>query len=306
MASALGDRGCTCFFEGDGPFDAAVLAEGFEQLADPVETLRSLAKLAAENAPIVAVAANAAHASARLRAVKGDVADSGALPGRAYDLAALEHVVRDAGLVISERLRHVAPVAAETLDAVVPGLSAVVSGPEADTASYVLVLSRSDHDGRINAPTVADALQAELDRVAAELVQATAELTRVQAELAAVSAERDAATETAEAHQRALAEREEALAERVAIVERLHTERQHLELEIVVKDDYIAVLRQDRNDWRNFQKITQHEIDELRRSRHYQVAAILHNILLSIPFAHRAAKRAAKVAARAKTTSPPS
>lgn len=293
VATALGERGCEFVaagtvsdavdsFAGEGTFDAVVLAEGFEYLDDPVDALRSLAKFGAAAAPLVVVARNASHGAARLKAlVASTSAQSGSLPPRAYDLQALETVIGAAGLVVTERLRHVEPVDAAALDAVVPGLAAVISGDDADTVAYVLVTNRSDHDGPSATASVAEALQAELARANAALAEAA---------------------ETIAAHERELANRHDALVERVELIDRLYTERRHLELEVVVKDDYIAILRQDRNDWRNFQKITQHEIDELRRSRHYQVASILHKVLIRIPFLHRAAKSAAKVAATTKTT----
>ena len=78
------------------------------------------------------------------------------------------------------------------------------------------------------------------------------------------------------------------------MIERLYAERRHLELEIVVKDDYISILRRDRNDWRDLHAHVQYELDDLRRSRHYKVAAGMHKALQRIPVLPSLARWAAK------------
>ncbi|MDP1793477.1 MAG: hypothetical protein Q8K63_04995, partial [Acidimicrobiales bacterium] len=50
----------------DAPFDAVIVADGFDDLTDPVNDLRALAKLLGEDGQLIVVAANATHAEARL------------------------------------------------------------------------------------------------------------------------------------------------------------------------------------------------------------------------------------------------
>lgn len=247
----------------DAEFEAIVLAAGFEALADPAASLRDLTKLLLADGLLVVAAANGLHASRRLQAIVGPLDDT---PAR--DLALLERLFAEAGLGVSERIRVLDPVPAEDLNAALPGLAEVVRGIDADTRSFVLVANRAS-GGQRGGATILDALQEQLVAAAA-------------------------------AHEAETASLREALEERVELVDRLTAERRHLELEIVVKDDYIAILRGDRNDWRNLHAAVQYELDDLRRSRHYKVAAGMHKAMKRIPFAPTLAKLAARVLARTR------
>lgn len=263
----------------DGPFDAVVLGEGLEELNDPIDALKALAKLLAEAGLLIVIAENAAHAAVRVRALLGQTDVSGALPVRRYDRASLERVVVEAGLHVAEALREIDPVLPETLDAVAPGLSELITGDDAATRRFVIVGTR----GEIAGDTVAAALQ----RQVAALTAQVAELETLRAQLEAANTKvRDQEIE--------LDARKDALVERIELIERLYAERRHLELEIVVKDDYISILRRDRNDWRNLHGHVQYELDDLRRSRHYKVAAGMHRTLQKIPVLPSLARWAAK------------
>ncbi len=291
-ASLLSERNCQLFRAAslnealagratDAPFDAVVIFDGFEDLADPIEALRELAKLLAENGALIVVAENVGHASVRLRAVLGHVDASGAVPARRYDLSALERVVAEAGLHVTERLRVIEPLPAEELERVAPGLAAVMVGDDAATRRFVVVTNRSE--ATTAGETVAEALQ----RVLTDLTAQVADLDATKAALAEATATvRDQGVE--------LDARKDALVERIELIERLYAERRHLELEIVVKDDYISILRRDRNDWRNIHAALQNDMDELKRSRHYKVAAGMHAAITRIPLLHRVARFAAK------------
>lgn len=250
----------------DGEFEAIVLAAGFEALADPEASLRDLTKLLQEQGLLIVAAANNLHAARRVQSLLGE---SDGLPPRRYDLRDLEAVLAAAGLAVTERVRVLDPVPAADLDRVMPGLSDVVRGVEADTRSFVLVTTRADGAIRHSDASLVDALQQQLAAATAAF----------EAELATMR---------------------DGLEERIELVERLTAERRHLELEIVVKDDYIAILRGDRNDWRNLHAAVQYELDDLRRSRHYQVAAGMHKALKKVPFANQLAKIAARLMARAR------
>lgn len=286
VASLLTERGCTVaqaatvpdalgVASTEAPFDVVVLAESFETLADPVNDLQALGKLVTEDGHVIVVAPNATHARVRMQALRGVVA------GRQYDLAALERALAEAGLAPVERLRVIEPVPSAELDALAPGLAGLMSDAGADTATYVLVATRG-----AQAPageTVAEALQrtiASLNAEVDELQSARAALADAEATIAEQALELDA--------------RRAALEERIELVERLYAERRHLELEIVVKDDYISILRRDRNDWRNLHGAVQYELDDLRRSRHYKVAAGMHKALTRVPLLPRLARFAAR------------
>jgi len=272
----------------DDPFDAIVIADGFENESDPVDALRDLAKLLGSLGVLLITAKNATHASARVKALLGDAeAPSHVVPPRRYDLAALERVAAEAGLATQERLRVAESVSAEALNAIAPGLAALITGTDASTSQFVLVTQRADRVDRSSGTTIVDALQVELNGLHAQLATATTEIALLNSDLAGARAEVAAAHTTVEDQARELDARRDALLERIELVERLHADRRHLELEIVVKDDYIAILRGDRNDWRDIHAALQNEMDELKRSRHYKVAQVLHKALTRVPFLHR-------------------
>ena len=287
----LADRNCQVFRVSsldeaqsrsvDGPFDAVVVLDGFENIADPIEALRALAKLVGASGLAIVVADNVGHAAVRIKAVLGQTDVSGALPIRRYDLAGLELVVAEAGLNIVERLRVIEPVAPDQLDAVAPGLSALITGDDVATRQFVIVATPGPLAA--SAETVAEAMQ----RTVAELSARVAQFDSLRAELSA--AQQTISDQTIE-----LDARKAALEERIELVERLYAERRHLELEIVVKDDYISILRRDRNDWRNLHGAVQYELDDLRRSRHYKVAAGMHRALQRVPLLPRVARFAAR------------
>lgn len=259
----------------DGPFDAIVVGDGFEELNDPIEALKVLAKLLAEAGLLIVVADNIGHASVRLKALLGQSDVAGALPLRRYDLPAIERVIAEAGLHVSERLRVLETVSAETLEAAAPGLSAVITGDDAATRQFVVVATRAD--AAPAGETVAEAMQRQLTTLTAQV----AELDAVRNELAAANATlADQAIE--------LEARKDALVERIELIERLYAERRHLELEIVVKDDYISILRRDRNEWRNIHAALEYEMGELKRSRTFKVAEGIRRGLGKIPFARPA------------------
>ncbi len=286
-AAKLAERNCQVLqansleeaFAQDGPFDAVIFGTGFEELNDPIDALKGLAKLLAEAGVLIVVAENASHASVRVRALLGQTDVSGALPVRRYDLASLERVVVEAGLHVADALREIDPVAPETLDAVAPGLSELITGEDASTRRFVIVGSRAQIAG---------------DTVAAALQRQVASLTAQVAELDALRAQLEAANTKVRDQEIELDARKDALVERIELIERLYAERRHLELEIVVKDDYISILRRDRNDWRNLHGHVQYELDDLRRSRHYKVAAGMHRALGKVPLLPSLARWAAK------------
>ncbi|MDP1792525.1 MAG: hypothetical protein Q8K63_00190, partial [Acidimicrobiales bacterium] len=211
----------------------------------------------------------------RLQALRGVV------DGRRYDLAALERVISEAGFAVAERLRVIEPVTAADLDAVASGLSELMADGDAETAAYVLLARRGERASAQE--SVAEAMQRAVAALSAEVAELRA------AKVALADAEATIADQARE-----LEARHDALVERIELVERLYAERRHLELEVVVKDDYISILRRDRNEWRNIHAALQNDMDELKRSRHYKVAAGMHAALTRIPLVHGLARFAAR------------
>ncbi len=266
----ISDAAGLASFDG-AAFDAVVIADGFEQLDDPVAVLRDAAALLSDGGRVITVADNAANATARVRSFLGQD-DTATPPPRRYDLAALEQVIAKAGLVVIDRVRVFddgAPAATASADA--SDLTSLASGPEARIRSFVLVTAPAEQVAGSDTPTLTEVLQAENEDL-----------------------------------QRELDARADALVERIELVERLHTESRHLQLDLAVKDDYIAILRSEILDRRAAYDALRYEHDDLLRSRHYRAAMKLHKLLTRVPLVHRLVtgltKLAAPIARRGRDT----
>ncbi len=269
-------------FGSSHPFDLVGIADGFEQLADPIATLKEAARLLAASGRIVVVAQNAASVRARLRALLGEpTTDPAALPPRQYDLAALERVVASAGLVVHERLRvfdEDVPVPAE--------LAELVDGPDVHTGAFVLVVAPPVSDNAPGGESLAEVLQQQIESASRRIARAAADHAAVEAarrdladQLDAAEAKLADATQQLDDQNVELASRADALAERVELVERLHTERRHLELDLAVKDDYIADLRSEFTELLNRFNALLYKHEVILRSRPYKLTKLVRRLL---------------------------
>ena len=295
-------------------FDAVVLADGFEQLDDPIAALADAVALAGTGGHLIVVARNAAHAKSRVGEFLGDADPGGsALPPRRYDLTALERVVAKAGLVILDRIRALDTPESDATDA---ELLARADGPEARTSHFVLVTARAGEAVGAAAPTLTEVLQRSIEEGNANAEASLRLFHELEADrdglvvrLGEIEAELERATATVDEQRIELEARADALAERVELVDRLHTERRHLELDLAVKDDYIAILRAEVLHRRGEYEQLKYDFDDLLRSRHYRAAVFLHRILKAIPFVHRlvtgTTKRVAPIVRGSSTTPPP-
>lgn len=273
------------FGSGDA-FDLVCLADGFEQLADPTATLKEAATLLGASGRIVVVAQNASSIRSRVRAFLGEPsADPGALPPRHYDLAAIERVIASAGLVVHERLRVFDDDDPKNSVTVPPELAALADGPDAHTEAYVLVVAPSA-GGSPGGESLAEVLQQQVESASRRLARAAADHAALEAarrevfeQLAAAEAKLAEATQQIEDQNVELAARADALVERVELVERLHAERRHLELDLAVKDDYIADLRSEFTDLNNLFNALLYKYEVLQRSRPVKVAKLLRRML---------------------------
>jgi SAM-dependent methyltransferase len=265
------------------PFDLVCIADGFEQLADPVATLKDAASLLAPAGRVVVVAQNATSLGARVRAFLGEAsADPAALPPRQYDLAALERVIAAAGLVVHERLRVF-----DDEELTVPAeLAALADGPDAYTQAFVLVLAAASSTRSPGGESLAEVLQQQVDSASRRIARAAADHAALEAaraelldELRAVEAKLADATRQMDDQTVELAARADALVERVELVERLHTERRHLELDLAVKDDYIADLRTEFTDLLNLFNALLYKYEVLQRSRPVKMAKLLRRMM---------------------------
>lgn len=303
--TALGERGCeveaaasvdeALEVNADAAFDAVVLVDGFEDIDDPAARLTALAKLLRSEGKLLVAASNGASARARVATLLGD--DLGA-PTRRYDKAALQQVIDATALPVLDRLRVFdSPIGAA--DAALPDevLDRVNALDEATTATFVIVLGAPDAVASGTA-TLAEALQSQIESLTRSVASSESrihELTALQADAEAALA---AAQETLAANELELANRAAALLERIDVIDRLHTEKRHLELDVAVKNDYIADLRTELQTWQDDFWRLRAEWDDLKRSRHYRVAAGMHRVLRQIPFAHTIARLAAKALAK--------
>lgn len=289
---ALQDRGCTLHAAGSVPearspsaaktFGAVILAEGFEQLDDPIDALRSLATVLDPGGRLIVVADNASSAVNQARLLRGETDESsGDLPPRRYDLGALERVVDRAGLVVTDRLR-------------VADVEAAPSHPEARTRQFVIVAEPATRAVAAVAPTAAEALQTALDAAEAEVTKTAEQRDALERTIDELS-EQARAAEILVASLRTEAEdarieleaRADALSERVEEMQRLHADRRHLELDLAVKDEYISEVRAQLLGVLNDLGALRYEHEALLRSRQYRGAALMYRTMRKVPFLHR-------------------
>ena len=298
-------------------FDAALFADGLDQLEDPAGTLRAISAAISEEGQLVVTVANATHWATRARFLRGapPCSEEG-VPARLYDLPALERVIQDAGLRVSEVFRVSCPPGCHGDDILI-GLpdqvrQEVTSGAEAHSQAFVVVAGhRRLEAASVSAATHLEQLQsslAEARRQAAEREKRYQALVRLSDELRTRGDELEVSLEQAQRDAEELratvAEREEALRERMAELEQAHVERRHLELDIVVKDAFIAELRahgQEREAELERLRPAEsalREVEVLRDTlgmRRHVIAEALHAGLRRLPVAHRALSSAARV-----------
>lgn len=257
-------------------FDAILCLDVLEHLAEPESALRRAAALLKPHGQVIASIPNVTHADVRLSLLRGsfEYAEKGLLDRthlRFFDREGVESLFTAAGLTIGELLRViVGPGETELgvdLGSFPPEVIAEATcGADADTYQFVVVsapvapavhgafplaarlqwrvhaLERQVQDGAAHVSTLMCELEAQQARLAA--------LETALAEQQAGAVQVDSLVRELEARQARLTALEALLSERTADRESLQREWQICQRELAVKEEYIAILRD---------QLTQHE-----------------------------------------------
>lgn len=305
---------------GDQHFDVVLCLDVLEHLREPERVLTALGDRLGPGGRVVASIPNITHAAVRLELLQGRFRyrRTGLLDEthvRFFDADAVEKLFGEAGLVIDERL-HVTRRLDETefdvdVDAIPPDvLEAVTSGPDALTYQFVVVARRASDPVVVARPegepyTLAERLQRELDERRAAYDAAVAyarQLEGVGGQAAALEAR--------------VIELEAVLRERMDEYRNGAEALRLLELDIAVKDAYIAdlrvraelarELREELDDvWRILREHQERErrhIEQITQLTNaagdsgrlkYRIADTVDNTLRSIPFVYAGLRRMA-------------
>lgn len=273
-------------------FDVVLCLDVLEHLRDPVATLRRLVPLLAEGGRVVASIPNVAHGAIRLSLLAGrfTYVDCGLLDRthlHFFDAASVDELFRDAGLTVVERLQ-VTRGLTDTEVKVDPSRfpATVVEGILADPQALIYQFVRVAVPTPVSPDGVAtdrDAVQASLAEV---LQRRLAERERVLREHVAALAEARAEVERLADARSRVEELEATLRQRMQELEDAATERRHLQLDLVVKDQYMAELRARLAE-------AETELEHLR----YRLADRINALLWRVPLVHHAVKALVRVAA---------
>lgn len=247
VAAGLAGRGCSVVRrdrpEGgtDGTdFDAVVLLDILETVADPLALLRGSTQCLRSEGRVVASVRNISHGAVRLQLLRGRFPSPDDAPR--FDRVALQHLFRQAGLVVVDHLRvrrglTETPVEVDPASFKPEILAALDEDVDAETYQLVFV----GRAGGTVSPSLslAEQLQERLDEAERVSRERADRVARLEEELAAGTA-RVAELATVEA---SVAELEEALAERTAELDSLHRQVEAARLDIELKDAFVLELR---------------------------------------------------------------
>lgn len=244
LAGALGERS----------LDAVVLLDVLDRVDDPLGLLTRLRPLLDSEGKVVASVPNATHAAVRLRLLRGELPSSARAAvdrpaARLFDRDAAEELFVAAGLrpveVLSARRRlEELDLGAELASFSEDAIRVATSGADADAYEFMVVAqagaeapaSASEH------PSILEQHRARIAELEAALAEASAQATSLALELEAAQA-RAGEVERLGAR---VAELEEALAERMTELEEANQAAWHLRHDLLVKERFIAELREGR------------------------------------------------------------
>jgi 2-polyprenyl-3-methyl-5-hydroxy-6-metoxy-1,4-benzoquinol methylase len=228
-------------------FDVVLCLDVLEHLHEPERVLAALANTLAPGGRVVASIPNVTHAAVRLELLQGRFRyrRTGLLDAthvRFFDASGVDDLFRSAGLTIDEHL-HVTRRLDETefdidVDAIPPDvLTAATSGPDAFTYQFVVVARRASDRPVVQREegtphTLAERMQAELDDRRAAYEAAVAYARRLEG-----------VGEQAAALEARVLELEAVLGDRMHEYRESAEALRQLELDVAVKDAYIADLR---------------------------------------------------------------
>lgn len=235
-------------------FDVVLLLDVLEHLREPLATLKAAANRVKPGGRLIVSVPNVTHAALRLQLLAGrfEYTETGLLDRthlHFFDRPAVEGLLARADLSVLDRLRTTAGLTETEIqidpDAFPPETVALaLSGEDAETYQFVYVAT----PGRSGTPyrdaiSLNEALQRralEAERLRAE---AAAYVRKLETRVAELEHEERALAEVeAQSRQRG-AWLEEELRERIAELERGHDDRQHLRMDLAIKDEQLAGLR---------------------------------------------------------------
>lgn len=232
-------------------FDAILALDVLAHLRAPETVLRKASTLLTANGVVVVSVPNITHAAARLMLLEGrfQYADKGLLDRahvRLFDRRGAEHLIEDAKLVISERLRvtraaDATEIAVDWSAASDAVLRRIAADPDATTYEFVFVARRADSG---QSETTGGGLAERLLRQVESLRQRVAEFEQnAKTFEETVRALEVAKIETANL-QTELASLQEELRRRMQELQQKHLELRHSKADIAVKQAFIDSLRE--------------------------------------------------------------
>jgi 2-polyprenyl-3-methyl-5-hydroxy-6-metoxy-1,4-benzoquinol methylase len=232
---------------GDMTFDAVLLIDVLEHLVDPAATLRRCADLLAPGGVVITSLPNVAHAAVRLQLLQGsfEYSETGLLDKthlRFFDRANVDALFADAGLNVLHQLRVTAPLEGTEIqldwDSFAPETVAeATADPEATTFQFVTVAARAETPA---SPDPDATLLAVLHRQVQESTDTIAAGMAYARELETNLAAKDVWAADLEGR---VASLEETLRERMAELALAHEQLHVLQLDLEVKEQYVAELR---------------------------------------------------------------
>lgn len=252
---------------GDERFDVVLALDALAHLRAPTVALRRAARLVAADGTVIVSLPNITHGAIRLSLLEGRFRhqDSGPLrstPLRFFDRAGAEQLMRDAGLVIGERLRvsrglHDTEIPVSTTGFAPAVLDTLARDPDAATYQFVFVARPQREPLSVaTGATLAERLLDELDALRTRLAEAETQartlatdrdrLARSQEQRAAN--DRGQITDLTTATARVEHERNELTAElerRMREAHQRQLEIRHCKADLAVKQAFIDDLREE-------------------------------------------------------------
>jgi SAM-dependent methyltransferase len=315
---------------GDAAFEAVLAMGTLQHVRAPAAILRQVAALLPPSGRLIAALSNVAHGAVRLELLRGRFrapgCDSrGREPLHVFDGPAARLLLEEAGLLVVEQLK-VTRLLHETEAKLDPStfpddvLAEVAADPDSLVSEFVLVASPAGSGASLpSESTLAEHLQARAEELAAAGTAARARIGSLEEHVAELNQRIDELSgQAARAAELAavLDGKEDELAA-------LRRDREHLELDVAVKDAYITELRIKMSEVESERALVQDRLErELMQAQlalaqvqgslaaeaeeaahlraraaeldllHHRVATKTNRLLLRVPGVHRALRAA--------------
>lgn len=245
-------------FLGPHRVDAILLLDVLEHLRDPSAAIRRLLPFLAPRGRIILSVTHAAHAAVQLQLLAGVFAPaSTGLSSQTllhlFDLSSLRELLRHAGVSVIDEARVVRSVEEAEIPvnlAVFPreAIDRATAGPDADTYQFVVTAAPHAVGPTVERmPGLASTLTEHLHRAERNSRRLQDRVRDLESHVETHDFERDRLREALEAAReegRRAAESEEQLAKTTNELARCQVERRFLRDDLLVKDAYLATLRQ--------------------------------------------------------------